>query len=264
MLTYPHIDPVIFSVGPLMIRWYSLAYIAGILLGGLYINRLNRIPPVLKNFKPLDDLAFFAILGIILGGRLGYVLFYASDYYLAHPTDILKLWEGGMSFHGGLIGCSLALFYFARKHHYPFLAVMDLVSTATPIGLFFGRLANFINGELYGRITNAPVGMIFPHGGDLPRHPSQLYEAMLEGVVTFFILFFLIRYTRIRHATGALTGSFLCCYALSRMIVEYFREPDVQLGFFFGIFTMGQLLCIPMLLLGLYLLRTAYHGQTKA
>jgi phosphatidylglycerol---prolipoprotein diacylglyceryl transferase len=263
MLTYPQIDPVLFSLGPLMVRWYSLAYIGGILLGAWYIQYLNKRPPVLANLKPFDDLIFFGIIGIILGGRLGYVLFYYPDYFLSHPADIIKVWQGGMSFHGGLVGFTLAIAYFCKKHTYSFFAVMDLCAAATPIGLFFGRIANFINGELYGRTTTSSLGMVFPNGGSLPRHPSQLYEAALEGIVTFILLFILIRFFNFRQAKGAITGSFLCCYAVARMGIEQFRQPDEDIGFVIGNLTMGQILSLPMLLLGLLFLYMAFRPQQK-
>lgn len=263
MLTYPSIDPVLMHIGPLAIRWYSLAYIAGILLGAWYIKWLNTRPPILAGLKPFDDLTFYAMLGIILGGRLGYVFFYYPEYFLFHPVDIIKIWQGGMSFHGGLIGFSLAMLWFCKKNTYSFFILMDLCAAAVPIGLFFGRIANFINGELYGRITTSPFGMIFPNGGSLPRHPSQLYEAGLEGIATFIILFLGIKIAHLRTKKGAITGLFLCCYALSRIIIEQFREPDEDIGFIVGSITMGQLLSLPMLLLGITLIYLAFSQHKK-
>jgi phosphatidylglycerol:prolipoprotein diacylglycerol transferase len=258
MLTYPQIDPVLLTIGPLVIRWYSLAYIGGIVLGAWYIQWLNKKTPVLAALKPFDDLMFWAIIGIIVGGRLGYVFFYYPDYFLSHPAEIIQIWQGGMSFHGGLVGFALAVLGFCKKNHYPFFSVMDLCAAAAPIGIFFGRMANFINGELYGRTTTFAFGMIFPNGGPLPRHPSQLYEAVLEGIATFLILFVLAHFFNFRRHVGALTGSFLCCYSLSRIYIEQFREPDEEIGFIIGHITMGQLLSLPMLAVGLGLLYLAF------
>lgn len=254
MLPYPNIDPVLIHIGPLAIRWYSLAYMAGILLGWWVIAREIAVRP-LENLtkKALDDIVVWAVIGIITGGRLGYVLFYKPGYYFENPLQILYVWQGGMSFHGGLIGTILAFYLFARKYNIRFLALMDLLAVAAPIGLFFGRLANFVNGELYGRVTDAYVGMIFP-GTSEPRHPSQLYEATLEGLVLFFVLLFLLKKTNLRNRVGALSGIFLIGYGLARIICEHFREPDSFLGFIYAGATMGQLLCLPMLALGGYVL----------
>lgn len=257
LLTYHHIDPVIFQIGSFAVRWYSLAYVTGIVLGWAIIQRLNRQPvqgaPVLMP-KAIDDMMIYAIIGIILGGRLGYVLFYKPDYYFDNPMEILHVWQGGMSFHGGLLGTIFAYYLFSRRFKLSFFAVMDLMAAVAPIGIGLGRLANFINGELYGRVTDAPLGMVFPTGGPEPRHPSQLYEATLEGLVLLILLYTLARYTRIRQYVGALSGLFLIGYSLARMTVEQFREPDVQLGFLFAHVTMGQLLSAPMLLVGAFLI----------
>ncbi len=255
MLTFPNIDPVAVHIGSFGIRWYSLAYMTGILLGWWVIAQETRRKPLENLSKAaLDDIMMWAVAGIVLGGRLGHVFFYQPEYYLQHPAEILKVWEGGMSFHGGLIGTAIAFYLFCRKYKINFLALMDLISCAAPIGLFFGRIANFINGELYGRITDAPVGMVFPRGGDLPRHPSQLYEATFEGIVIFIILMFLLKKTGLRDKVGSLSGMFLMMYALARSICEYFREPEIDLAFISNAVTMGQLLSLPMFLLGLYLL----------
>lgn len=255
MLPYPNIDPVIFHLGPLAIRWYSLAYIAGILIGWWIFMREQKLHPIPGlNKKALDDMVMWAVGGIILGGRLGYVLFYRLDYYLAEPAAIFRIWEGGMSFHGGMIGFIVAFYVFARKYKVAFAPVIDLLACVAPIGIFFGRLANFINGELYGRITDLPWGMVFPHGGEVPRHPSQLYEAGMEGVFLFALLMFLLKFTRARQKPLLLSGVFLSGYALSRIVAECLREPDDFLGFFWGSATMGQLLSVPMLVLGLYLI----------
>jgi phosphatidylglycerol:prolipoprotein diacylglycerol transferase len=254
MLTFPDIDPIALALGPVVIRWYSLAYVAGILLGWWVLAREHAKRPVRGLTKAaLDDMVVWAVAGIILGGRLGYVLFYKPLYYLEHPSQILHLWEGGMSFHGGMLGTIIAFFLFCRKHHIAFLPVIDLIACVAPIGLFFGRVANFINGELYGRVTDSAFGMVFPTGGELPRHPSQLYEATLEGLVLFAIMMVLLKCTLIRLKAGSLSGFFLIFYALARITCEFFREPDAHLGFLLGFSTMGQLLCLPMLAGGLYL-----------
>ncbi len=258
LLPYPSIDPVLIAIGPVVIRWYALAYIAGIFLGYLYMLRLNRSKgPLTLSKRVLDDLMLWAILGIMLGGRLGYVLFYQTGYYVANPEQILAIWRGGMSFHGGLIGVIVAFYMYARRRRMAYLPLMDMVACAAPIGLFFGRLANFINGELYGRATDVSWAMIFPRGGDVPRHPSQLYEAGLEGLVLFVLLAGLAWGAGLRQRAGFLSGVFLAGYGASRAFVEYFREPDEQLGFIIGSATMGQLLCVPMIALGLYLMLRA-------
>ena len=250
MLTYPQIDPVIFEIGPLAIRWYSMAYIVGIILGCLYADWLNKKPPTQKNLKIFDDFMTWAVLGIILGGRLGYVLFYNFGYYIEHPLDIIKLWEGGMSFHGGFLGVATACIMYCRKYKIELMPLFDLCACAGPVGLFFGRIANFINGELYGRVTTSPLGMVFPHGGPNPRYPSQLFEAALEGVVLFIILFMLATFTKAKEKPGILSGIFIAGYGISRIIVENFREPDAQIGFLFAEVTTGQLLSAPMILVG--------------
>lgn len=258
---FPNIDPVLISIGPLAVRWYALAYIVGIWCAYIYIGRLSRRLPLLSS-KQREDMVTWAILGIILGGRLGYVLIYKPDYYLANPSEILAVWKGGMSFHGGLVGVIAAFYLFARKHALAFLPVMDLVAAAAPIGLCFGRIANFINGELPGRAADVPWAMIFPHIDDLPRHPSQLYQAALEGVVLFVLLAILAWRTRTLAHPGRMAGVFLAGYALARGIGELFRQPDAQLGFLAAGLTMGQILCLPMLLVGLYLIIRSAKNQT--
>jgi phosphatidylglycerol:prolipoprotein diacylglycerol transferase len=251
-LAFPHFDPVALQLGPLVIRWYALAYVGGILLGyGLLIRLEKRWP--FFDIKARDDIVLYAVLGIVLGGRLGFVLFYHPLYFLENPADIFAVWQGGMSFHGGIIGVLLSFVFFARKHQLPWLAVMDRLALVTPIGLFLGRLANFVNGELYGRITNVSWGMVFPNGGPLPRHPSQLYEAFAEGLVLFALLYVLVRYFRGFEYRGRIGGMFLAGYGVARFTVEFFREPDANLGFLFAGVTMGQLLCLPMIIIGLWL-----------
>jgi phosphatidylglycerol:prolipoprotein diacylglycerol transferase len=256
-LTYPQIDPVLIELGPLAIRWYSLAYLAGILIAVWMLRRMNRGDAPLMSAKQCEDLIVWAIGGILLGGRLGYVLFYKPEYYLLHPGEILAVWEGGMSFHGGLCGVILAFFLYARRQKLPYLRLMDQVACTAPVGLFFGRLANFVNGELYGRFSDVPWAMVFPHGGPFPRHPSQLYEALLEGLVLFVLLNLLRSQTRICRFSGALSGLFLAGYGCARAFVELFREPDAHLGFIIPGITMGQILCLPMIALGVILLWNA-------
>ncbi len=248
-LPFPAIDPVLVAIGPFAIRWYALSYIAGIFLGLGYLGYLNRKSPVFTA-KALDDLLVYAVVGILLGGRIGYVLFYNLSYYLQHPLEALMVWHGGMSFHGGLIGLASALYLLCRKQNIPFIQAADLIACVAPIGLMLGRIANFINGELYGRVTDVPWGMVFPSGGSLPRHPSQLYESALEGLLLFIVLACLVLFTRAREKEGLLLGIFLLGYAAARSIVENFREPDEQLGFLIGSLTMGQLLSMPMVVLG--------------
>ncbi|MCK5423874.1 MAG: prolipoprotein diacylglyceryl transferase [Emcibacter sp.] len=255
-LTFPNISPDLISFGPFTIRWYSLAYLAGWGFAWFYMLQLIKKKGAPCTPVQVGDFAFWAMMGVIFGGRLGYVLFYNFSYYLSHPGDILALWDGGMSFHGGFIGVALATLFFCKKRKIPFFRFTDLLSCITPFALFLGRLANFINGELFGRPTDAAVGMVFPRGGPLPRHPSQLYEAALEGLALFFLLWFLFHYTNSRKKPGVLTGVFLIGYAGARTFVEQFREPDNHIGFLYGtgFLTMGQLLSIPMVLVGLYLI----------
>ncbi|WP_296990450.1 prolipoprotein diacylglyceryl transferase [Thalassospira sp. UBA1131] len=249
-LAFPAIDPIAISIGPIAIRWYALAYIAGLLLGWKYVVYYCTKTPNIMSKRDVDDLLFWATLGVILGGRLGYILFYNLDYYLDNPANILKVWQGGMAFHGGFMGVIVAIILFARKRNISILAVLDAAAVATPIGLFFGRIANFINGELYGRTTDVAWGFVFPNGGPEPRHPSQLYEAALEGLILFVVLFILSRKAFVRHRPGILGGTFVAGYGISRIIVEFFRQPDAQLGYLAGGITMGQVLSIPMVLAG--------------
>lgn len=255
MLAYPHIDPVALQLGPIAIRWYALAYLTGIFAGWKLVWTFNRsVTPPTLSVDAYENIITYAVLGIILGGRCGYVFFYKPDFYLSHPLEALMLWHGGMSFHGGLLGTIVAMALFARKYHSPFLGVTDLLAIVAPIGLFFGRVANFINGELYGRVTSSDFAMIFPTDPDhLPRHPSQLYEATLEGLLLFSVILLIATFTRTLRHTGKMSGIFLIGYAAARITAECFREPDAFLGFLAGGLTMGQLLCIPMFLIGLIL-----------
>lgn len=260
-IPFPNIDPVAVAIGPLAIRWYALAYLSAFLLGWLYVVYLaGRNKDQRPNKLDLDDFLAWGILGVILGGRVGYVLFYQTAMYLQNPLEIFMLWHGGMSFHGGALGMIIAMFIYAWRKNIPTLRLTDWVCCAVPIGLFFGRIANFVNGELYGRVTEAPWGVIFPHGGELARHPSQLYEAGLEGLVLFLILFALANIKSVLARPGIISGVFLIGYALSRITVEFFREPDVQLGYLFGMFTMGQILCLPMILGGLITIAIAFKN----
>jgi phosphatidylglycerol:prolipoprotein diacylglycerol transferase len=257
-IAFPTIDPVLVQIGPFAIRWYALAYVTGLLLGWWYIVRSirnARLPFHTRALTPrhVDDFFVWATLGVILGGRLGYVLFYKPAHYFANPLEIFYVWQGGMSFHGGLLGVIAAMWLFSRHRKIGFFDLSDPVACAAPIGLFFGRIANFINGELWGRVSDVPWAMVFPHGGPLPRHPSQIYEALLEGALLFFLLWLLLNRTGLGKRPGALTGVFLIGYAVARGVVELFRQPDAHLGFLIAGATMGQLLSLPMIAYGLYL-----------
>ncbi|SEA09577.1 phosphatidylglycerol:prolipoprotein diacylglycerol transferase [Desulfuromusa kysingii] len=247
-MNFPHIDPVIFSLGPLAVRWYGMMYLLGFLGGYLMMCHIVRLRDMPIKKEVISDLLFYAVLGVVFGGRLGYTLFYNTEYYLHHPLKILFVWEGGMSFHGGLIGVFIVLLIFCRVRHLDLILVADLVVAAVPIGLFFGRIGNFINSELWGRVTDLPWGVVFPHGGPLPRHPSQLYEAGLEGLFLFVMIYLLHRNNAAR---GIPVFSFLFMYGLFRFIIEFVRQPDEQLGFLWWGATMGQLLSTPMILIGL-------------
>ena len=258
-MPFPEIDPVAIAIGPFAIRWYALAFIVGLIGGWFYIGLFLRQPPHIMTRPQLSDFFTWAIVGVIAGGRLGYVSFYQAPYYFETPIEILAVWQGGMSFHGGLIGVVVAIIWFARRRNIPILALGDLVACAAPIGLFLGRLANFVNGELYGRVSDAPWAVVFPDGGELPRHPSQLYEAALEGVVLFIVMFVLVRFTKARTRPGLLMGIFLIGYGAARIFVELFREPDVQIGFLASGTTIGQWLSIPLLVAGIYFV---YHATS--
>lgn len=250
-LNFPDISPIMFSVGPIAIRWYSMAYLFGILIGWYLIGKNVKKYDLGLTKANIEDLIFYLTLGIILGGRLGYVLFYGKGYFLENPLRIFALWQGGMSFHGGVLGVIVALRFFARKINYSFLQMTDLVVLYAPIGIFCGRIANFINDELWGRVTDVPWAVRFPSGGYLPRHPSQLYEALFEGLVMFAVLNFLWRYEWVRKRHGFVSALFVALYGVFRIAMEQFREPDEQMGFFFNGITMGQILSVPLILLGL-------------
>ena len=253
IVTLPNIDPVAFSIFFIEVRWYSLAYIFGILFTFSWLNYCNKSQKFLSA-KALDDWMVFAILSIILGGRVGYVLFYNSSYFLSNPLEILAFWHGGMSFHGGLFGAIFGMWFFAKKYKVNFWILCDNLAVSAPFGLLLGRIANFINLELYGRPTYTNFGVIFPNSDGLPRHPSQLYEAGLEGLVLFTILIILYFKTNIKDYPKKLSGIFLAGYGISRFIVEYFREPDAQIGFLFEFVTMGQILSFPLIIFGFFLL----------
>lgn len=255
-MPFPNIDPVIFEIGPFALRWYSLAYIIGLIGGWKYMVKLTTTAPLWQgqkmpaNEEDIDDLLLWVTLGVILGGRLGYVLFYNFGYYLANPGSALALWQGGMSFHGGCFGVILAVLIFTYRRNIPILSLGDMVAASVPLGLLLGRLANFINGELWGRVTEAPWGVIFPTGGPLPRHPSQLYEAALEGALLLLLLNLLVWKAGALRRPGLLTGLFLIGYAASRALIELVREPDAHIGFLAGGITMGQVLSLPMIIAG--------------
>jgi phosphatidylglycerol:prolipoprotein diacylglycerol transferase len=261
-IPFPAIDPVAIAIGPVAIRWYALAYIVSLLLGWRYCLVLADRPPHLVRRRDIDDFLIWATLGVVLGGRLGYVLFYNPAYYLAHPIEALYIWQGGMSFHGGAIGVAVAIWLFDRVRGIPLLAFADIICAAVPVGLFFGRIANFINGELYGRVTDVPWAVVFPAGGMLPRHPSQLYQAAAEGLLLFLVLLLAER-VGARRYPGLICGLFLAGYAVARMSGELFRQPDAQIGFLIFGTTMGQLLSIPLLLIGVALIAWA-RGRPEA
>ena len=255
MINYPQIDPIIFALGPLKVRWYGLMYVLG--FAAVYILVAYQIRKYqLKFIKDhFEDLNFTLIIGMILGARLGYVAFYNMSYYLQHPSEIVAIWQGGMSFHGALLGLIIANLLFCRKHDISFMKTTDLYVVTIPIGLGLGRIGNFINGELFGRVTEMPWGMVFPAAGNMPRHPSQLYECLLEGVLLFIILWALkSAHYRFKWSSGTLFSIFLICYGLFRSFAELFREPDVQLGFLVGQLTMGQTLSSLMILAGITIL----------
>ncbi|WNV08480.1 prolipoprotein diacylglyceryl transferase [Tardiphaga sp. 709] len=264
-IAFPVFDPVAIALGPIVIRWYALAYIGGIVLGWIYARALIKSTKLWGGPSPIslldfDDFILWVTIGIIVGGRTGYVLFYNLDFFIAHPAEIFELWKGGMSFHGGFMGCVFAVFLFCWKRGLSVLSLGDITCAVGPIGLLLGRLANFINSELWGRHadTSVPWAMVFPNGGPLPRHPSQLYEAGLEGIGLFLILALMIRAGALKRP-GLILGAFIFFYALARITGEFFREPDPQLGFLWGGLTMGMLLSVPMIFVGLVLMVRAWR-----
>ena len=253
MLTFPDFNPIAFSLGPLQVHWYGLMYLLAFLMAWLLAHWRAKHYQLTWTSEQISDLIFFGALGVILGGRIGYMVFYGTTQLLANPLSLFKVWEGGMSFHGGVLGVAVALWVFSRKFHKSFFEVTDFVAPLVPFGLAAGRLGNFINGELWGRVTHVPWAMIFPNSDDLPRHPSQLYELGLEGLVLFMIVWWYASKPRLK---GRITGVFLIGYALCRFFVEFFRQPDPQLGYLaWNWLTMGQLLSLPLFILGLWLWR---------
>lgn len=248
ILTKPSIDPVIFSLGFVDIRWYSLAYVAAFILGVYLIKKLNHNIENNIDNKIIDNFFVWSIIGVILGGRIGYVLFYQFEIFLSNPLYIFFIWRGGMSFHGGLLGMVVSLYFFSNKNNIKFYALADLICLAAPIGLFFGRIANFINGELVGKVTSVSWSVIFPKIDMMPRHPSQLYQAVFEGIFLYFIMNYII--SRKDYKTGTCSSLFLIFYGCFRIFTEIFREPDKQIGYLFGIFSMGTILSIAMLITG--------------
>ncbi len=275
-IPFPNLDPVALQIGPIAIKWYGLAYLAGLLLGWLYIRRLLSEPHLWAGDKPpftpamVDDLLLYITAGVVLGGRLGFVIFYEPSYYLANPQDIIAVWKGGMAFHGALVGCAIAIWAFAYRNNVSPWSTGDLVTAAVPIGLFFGRIANFINGELFGRPTTMPWGMVFPEAAihypsvePTPRHPSQLYEAALEGLVLFLVLRLLTHHFGALKRPGLVSGVFLMGYALARSTAELFREPHFAHAFNIGPLTPGIVYSIPMFLLGAFVVRYALGREAK-
>jgi phosphatidylglycerol---prolipoprotein diacylglyceryl transferase len=262
-IPFPAIDPVAIAIGPFAVRWYALAYIAGLLIGWRYCLAAADRPPRLVRRGDIDDFLIWATLAVVLGGRIGYVLFYKPGYYVERPLEALYVWHGGMSFHGGALGVIVAIWLFTRARGIPTLAFADLVCEAVPIGLFFGRIANFINAELFGRVTDVPWAVVFPNGGPLPRHPSQLYEAVCEGLLLFLVLFVAER-TGARRHPGLISGLFLAGYGVARMSGELFRQPDAQLGYLIFGTTMGQLLSLPLLVAGIVMVLWAQRQPAAA
>lgn len=270
-LPFPNIDPVLFSVGPLSVHWYGIGYVIGILFAWWYGKKLvsnARLWP--NNNAPmqpiaLDDFVLWAALGVVIGGRIGYVLFYNFSFYISNPLEIAAVWDGGMSFHGGILGTTIAMILFARKRGIPVWSMFDTIAAGVPIGLGVVRIANFINSELWGRVSDVSWAVYFPNGGPLPRHPSQLYEAALEGFVLFFVLMLLVWKGKKLKAPGFIAGAFVTGYGLSRILVEFFREPDAQLGYLVGGWlTMGMVLSVPMVLIGVWAMWRANRAAAKA
>jgi phosphatidylglycerol:prolipoprotein diacylglycerol transferase len=257
-MPFPHIDPVFLSIGPLQFRWYGLMYVLAFIATYLIIRSEVKRRGLPLTSDDISDLVFFGAMGVVLGGRLGYILFYKPAFYLAHPLQVFSVWEGGMSFHGGFLGVLAAFALYARRKGIPFFTLIDMAALCAPVGLGLGRIGNFINGELYGRQTDAPWGIVFPGGGGVPRHPSQLYEAFLEGLVLFLIVRFASRHS---NATGVAGWTFVAGYGLFRFIVEFFRQPDDHLGLIVSFLSMGQLLSLPMFLLGSVMAFRRYRSR---
>jgi phosphatidylglycerol:prolipoprotein diacylglycerol transferase len=271
-MPFPNIDPVAFSIGPLAVHWYGLAYVAGIMLGWFYARRLAANASLWKDGQSpitavqLDDFLVWVAAGIVLGGRIGYILFYDMGAVAANPIRAIEIWNGGMSFHGGFIGATIAMIIFARRNTIPVWSMFDTVAAVVPFGLLFGRIANFINGELWGRLSSAPWAVVFPTGGPFSRHPSQLYEAGLEGIILVLVLALLIFRFKALKVPGTIAGTFVVGYALCRIFVEFFREPDAQLGYLLGTnwLTMGMILSLPMIAAGVWAILRARAAVTSA
>ena len=257
----PSIDPVILSFSFIQIRWYSLAYILGFLLGIYIIKRLNKIYGSQYSNKNIDSFLIWAVLGVIIGGRTGYVVFYQLSEFIAYPFYLFEIWNGGMSFHGGLIGITISSFIFAKINGKSFFYLSDLISIVAPIGLFFGRIANFINTELIGRPTDFYISIIYPSIDNIPRHPSQIYEALLEGIILFLILLIYFYKTKNSKTYGIISGLFLIFYSTFRFLIEYIREPDLHIGLFFNIISMGQILCIPFFIFGILIIQNVKQNK---
>ena len=267
-LSFPSISPVILSLGPLEIRWYSLAYIIGFLFSWIYIKKISLNKSLYhrkSSFNPklVDDLVFYSVIGLILGARLGYIIFYNIEFYSHHPLNILYVWEGGLSFHGGLIGIIIAALYTSKAYKISFFELSDLICISAPVGIFLGRISNFINGELYGRPSSMLFGIIFPTADNQYRHPSQLYEAFLEGLLLFIILNLSIFFLKTLSKPGCVSGLFLFFYGLFRFIVEFSREPDIQVGYIYSFLTMGMILSVPMIIAGTVIIAISSKRNVK-
>jgi len=268
-LTFPEIDPIAFQLGPITVRWYGLAYMAGLMFGWYYMRLLIQNERLWRGGKSpitdenIDDLLLWVTLGIVVGGRLGFVLLYEPTYFLANPSEILAIWHGGMSFHGALVGVSVAAYIFAKRNNIQLLSLGDLLSAATPIGIALGRIANFINSEHFGRPTDAPWGMVFPNGGPDVRHPSQLYEAALEGLALFLFLRFLTHYRHKLKHPGTITGAFFIGYGCARIFCEIFRVPEAVHALNLGPITTGQIYSVPMIIIGIIFLGLARREQNQ-
>ena len=270
LIDFPVFNPIAVQIGPIAIRWYALAYIVGIVAGWIYARALVKNERLWAGEVPitlpqLDDFILWVTIGIIVGGRTGYVLFYNLAFFIQHPAEIFELWKGGMSFHGGFLGCVAAVMVFARRNHISILSLGDITTAVAPIGLLLGRLANFINSELWGRPADPslPWAIVFPNGGPEPRHPSQLYEAGLEGILLFIVLAVMIRIGALKRP-GLILGSFIALYGVARITGELFREPDPQLGFLWGGLTMGMLLSVPMIIVGIIIIVAAVRRKVPS
>jgi phosphatidylglycerol:prolipoprotein diacylglycerol transferase len=258
MIEFPNINPVALDLGLLQIRWYAISYVTGILLSWFFILKIIKIKKIDIDNQTISELISNCIIGIILGGRLGYVIFYNYEYFSDNLLEIFKVWNGGMSFHGGLIGVIIAVIYTSKTSKTSLMLLADLVAIVSPVGIFFGRIANFVNGELYGRVTTHPFGIIFPNGGNIPRHPSQLYEAFFEGFLLFLILLIFLQFKKIIKSSGILAGCFISIYGFFRFFIEFFREPDNHIGLLYLDLSMGQFLCLPMILIGVFFIIFSY------